>query len=300
MSFRSGVVAIVGRPNVGKSTLINHVVGQKVTIVSDKAQTTRRRTVAIATTDDWQIVFVDTPGVHTPRHRLGKALNETAKQSVRDVDLLLVMVDASKPPSKDDQDLAAMLRDTGALTEGNKDRAVLCMNKMDLLKAEDVEERYKAYTSLFQCGSEMMTSLKKGQNVDLLVGLLVEHLPEGEPHYDPGMVTDQPMSVLASELVREKALMLTREEVPHSLATYTESWEEENGIAYITVVILVERAGQKAIVIGKKGAMLTKIGSEARKEIEQMLGQKVFLELFVKVRSEWRQNATILRELDYL
>jgi GTP-binding protein Era len=297
MSFRSGVVAVVGRPNVGKSTLVNAVVGQKVSIVSNKAQTTRRRIMGVYTTDEVQIVFVDTPGVHAPQHKLGKALNEVARQSVQDVDVLLVMVDASKPPSKDDQNLAAMLRDSGVLIP---DRTVLCLNKMDQLKAENVQEHYEAYNALFPASASMMTSFTKGQNVDLLVGLLIERLPEGPPHYDPDIVTDQPLSILAAEFVREKALALTREEVPHAIATYIEGWDEEDDYAHISVVILVERDGQKGILIGKKGAMLTKIGTEARKEIEELLGKKVFLELFVKVREGWRQNERMLRELEIL
>ncbi len=297
MSFRSGVVAVVGRPNVGKSTLVNHVVGQKVSIVSDKAQTTRRRIMGVATTKDWQIVFVDTPGFHTPQHKLGKALNEVARQSVQDVDVLLVMVDGSKPPGQEDEKLAAMLRDAGVLVQ---ERTVLCLNKMDLLKAEYVQQNFDAFSKLFPASETMLTSLTKGQNVDLLVGLLVNRLPEGPPHYDPETVTDQPLSVLAAELVREKALHLTREEVPHAIATYVERWDEDDDYAHIGVVLLVERDGQKGILIGKKGAMLTKIGTEARKEIEELLGKKVFLELFVKVREAWRQNERMLRELEIL
>lgn len=297
MSFRSGVVTIVGRPNVGKSTLVNAIVGQKVSIVSDKAQTTRRRIMGVATTDEWQIVFVDTPGFHTPQHRLGKALNDVAKLSVQDVDLILVMVDVSKPPSPEDEKLATMLREAGVLNEA---KTVLCLNKMDALKAEFVQQNYDAYTAMFPASATMLTSLTKQQNVDLLIGLIVERLPEGPPHYDLEFVTDQPLSILAAEIVREKALHLTREEVPHAIATYVERWDEDDDYAHIGVVVLVERDGQKAILIGKKGAMLTKIGTEARKEIESLLGKKVFLELFVKVRESWRQNTRILSELDLI
>ena len=297
MSFRAGVVTVVGRPNVGKSTLVNTVVGQKVSIVSNKAQTTRRRIMAVATTDDWQIVFVDTPGVHTPHHKLGKALNETAKRSAQDVDVVLVVVDASKPPNKDDQALAAMLRETKA---AKPEKTVLCLNKMDLLKAEYVQANYDAYSAIFPAAETMMTSLTKKQNVDLLVGLLVSMLPEGPALYEADTLTDQPMRTLAAELVREKALELTREEVPHALATYVEQWEEDEDLTRISVVLLVERDGQKRIVIGKKGEMLKKIGSESRKEIEELVGGKVFLELFVKVREGWRDSPTHLRELELL
>ena len=297
MSFRCGVVAVVGRPSVGKSTLVNAVVGQKVSIVSDKPQTTRKRTLGVATTDQWQIVFVDTPGVHTPQHRLGKALNEAARRAAQEVDLLLVMVDGSKMPNKDDHGLATMLRDTGAL---KPERTILCMNKMDVLRAEDVQRHYDAYTALFPASETMMTSLTKGQNLEKLVALIVSRLPEAAPMYDPETVTDQTVRALAAELVREKALHLTREEVPHAIATYVEGWEEDEVLAHISVVLMVEREGQKKILIGKKGAMLKRIGQEAREEIEAMLGKKVFLETFVKVRADWRQSPSMLQELELL
>ena len=299
MSFRSGVVAVIGRPNVGKSTLINLVVGQKVSIVSNKAQTTRRRILGIATTDDWQITFVDTPGVHPPHHRLGKSLNDIAKRSVQDVDVLLVMVDGSKPPGKEDASLAQMLYGTGMVGENARSPVVLCLNKMDKLKLQFVERNYEAYAKLYPSDETMMTSFTKKKNVDLLVGLLVKCIPEGPPHYDPDTVTDISSNVIAAELIRAKALHLTRQEVPHALATYVEEWtEEEDGRLHISAVILVERESQKGIIIGKKGRMLTEIGTRARLEIEEMTDKKVFLELFVKVRKDWRQNPRILKELE--
>jgi GTP-binding protein Era len=290
--YRAGAVAVVGRPNVGKSSLVNHVVGQKVSIVSDKPQTTRKRILGIATTPRWQIVFADTPGLHEARHKLGAALNEAARQTLDECDVVLVMVDVSKRPGKEDRALAEQL----ALA-GSKRPLVLGMNKMDLLKPVDVEANYEAYLALFPTERSMMTSLTQGHNVDLLVSLLVDALPEGPPLYPEEEVTDQPMRELASELVREKALRLTRQEVPHALATTTEAWEEEDGLTRISVVLLVETEGQKAILIGKKGAMLKRIGTEARLEMEEMIGGRVFLELFVKVRPDWRQNPRWLREL---
>ena len=298
MTFRSGVVAVVGKPNVGKSTLVNAVVGQKVSIVSDKAQTTRRRIRGIATTDEWQIAFVDTPGYHAPHHRLGRTLNDVARQSIQDVDILLVMVDGSKSPDDADRTLAAMLHDTAMIGDSARAPVILCMNKMDLLEAKYVETNYEAYVKLFPADESMMTSCTRGHNVDLLVSLLVERIPEGPPHFDPDMVTDMPMRFLAAELVREKALHLTRQEVPHALATYVEDWDEREDLLHISAVILVERNSQKGILIGKKGRMLTEIGTKARKEIEEMVGKKVFLELFVKVGEEWRQSPRMLRELD--
>ena len=297
MSFRAGVVAVIGRPNVGKSTLVNAIVGQKVSIVSSKPQTTRRRAMGIATTPDWQIAFVDTPGVHRPKHRLGKALNDAAKQAVRDVDVLLVVVDASKPPSPEDRSLALMLQDTGALVP---ERTVLCLNKMDLLKAHDVQRHFDEYVALFPAGANMMTSVTKKRNMDLLLGLLVERLPEGEPLFEADAFTDQTLRAMAAEIVREKAINATRQEVPHALATYVEQWDEDDTIAHIAVVLLVERDGQKSILIGTKGSVLKQIGTEARLEIEELIGKKVFLELFVKVRDDWRESPRILNELEYM
>jgi GTP-binding protein Era len=299
-AFRSGMVAVVGRPNAGKSTLINTIVGFKVSIVSDKVQTTRRRVLGIATRPDWQIVFVDTPGVHKAQHRLGKALNETAQRSMQDVDAVLIVVDASHKPSDEDRRIAQMLGLDSPNSPANGTPRVVCLNKMDLLHPEDVETRHREYGRLFQTDKMMLTSFRKLQNVELLEGMLVGQLPEGPPHYSEDDLTDQSMRMLASELIREKVLWKTRQEVPHAVATTVESWEEEADIVRISATILVEREGQKAILIGKKGQMLKAVGTEARKEIEKILEKKVFLELFVKVREDWRENTRILRELELM
>jgi GTP-binding protein Era len=296
--YRSGIVAVVGKPNVGKSTMINAIVGQKVSIVSDKAQTTRRRIMGVSTEGDRQIVFIDTPGIHKATHKLGHALNETAKASVDGVDVLLIVVDSSRMPSKEDRDVALILREAGVWETSTP--KILCMNKMDMLKAEDVERNYAAYQELFPADEWMMTSFTRNSNVDKLVNMLVSRLPEGPPLYPEDTVTDQSMRSLAGELVREKALHLTRQEVPHALATYVENWDEDDKLVHIAVVLLVEREGHKGIIIGKKGGMLKKIGTLAREEIEPMVGKKVFLELFVKVREDWRGNVRMLQELEYL
>jgi GTP-binding protein Era len=296
--FRSGFVAVVGKPNVGKSTLVNHVVGQKVSIVSDKAQTTRKRVLGISTTGARQIVFVDTPGIHQPHHRLGKVLNETARQSMDGVDAVLIMVNVSRMPSKEDRHLAQMLTESGVL--GTKVKTILCMNKMDQLRAADVERCYKAYTELFPTTQEMMTSLTKLENVEQLEAMVEATLPVGPLLFPDDQVTDQSVRFLSGEIVREKALHKTFKEVPHAVATYVENWEESKGLANITVVILVERDSQKGILIGKKGAMLKEIGTRARTEIEELLGKKVFLELFVRVRDNWRSSDRLLRELELL
>jgi len=298
--FRAGLVAVVGRPNVGKSTLINHFVGQKVSIVSDKPQTTRKRALGIATTDSFQLVFVDTPGIHLAHHRLGKVLNETARQSVADVDLILIVVDASRSPTKEDEEVAKVLQTSGYFDDSNTVPKLLCMNKMDLLKAEAVQRNFDAYTKLFRTEDTVMTSLTKEQNADILLGEILQRIPEGPPLYPTDEFTDQSSRFLVAELVREKALHLTHREVPHAIATSVDQWEEEPGLIHIGVTILVEREGQKAIIIGKRGSMLKEIGTRARAEIEAMLETKVFLELFVKVRDEWRANPRILKELDYM
>lgn len=298
--MKAGLVAVVGKPNVGKSTLINAIVGHKVSIVSDKVQTTRKRVLGIATTDDFQIIFVDTPGIHKAKHKLGAALNETAQQSVHDVDLVLVMTDCSRMPADEDKNVSRILKESGALNQPEK--LILCLNKMDKLKAEDVERVYEAYKELFPTENIVMTSLTREQNLDILQGLIVKLLPENPTFYPDDIYTDQPMAFLAAEAVREKALHLTREEIPHSIATYCEEWtrDETDNRLLIRVVILTERDGQKAIILGHKGAMIKDIGIQARREIEEMVGEQVFLELFVKVRADWRQSPRWLKELDYI
>ncbi|MBS1712705.1 MAG: GTPase Era [Armatimonadetes bacterium] len=290
-AYRAGVVAVVGKPNVGKSTLVNTIVGQKVSIVSDKAQTTRRRILGIHTRSDAQIVFADTPGLHASKHKLGSILNETVRQSLDGIDVVLAVVDVSRHPGKDDEELAALIKRVAA---GKP--VVLSLNKMDVLKPAHVETNYEAYLGLYGTERNMMTSFTKLQNVGRLVELVVEALPEGEPLYPDEQVTDQSVRTLAAELVREKALRKTHKEVPHAVATYVENWEETPGLTRISVVVLVETEGQKGILIGKGGAMLKRIGTEAREEIEEMIDGKVFLETFVKVRPDWRQNTRFMQE----
>lgn len=297
--YRAGLVAVIGRPNVGKSTLINHLVGHKVSIVSDKVQTTRRRTLGILTTSDYQIAFVDTPGVHRPHDPLGKALNETAKTALSGVDQLLIVVDVSVPPKETDRRIQGMLQEVGAL-ENSKVKRVLCMNKMDLLQAHKVERHFNAYNELFPNDANVMTSFSRGDNTEVLLQAIIDNLPEAQPLYDPEIYTDQPLRLLAGEIIREKALLYTRDEVPHSLDAFVEVWEEEEKLTRIEATILVERPGQKAIIIGKKGAMLKKIGTAAREEIEELVGRKVFLNIFVKQRDDWRSNPSQLRNMGYV
>jgi len=275
--YRAGYVALLGKPNVGKSTLLNQIVGQKVSIVSNKPQTTRRRVVGISTRPDYQIAFIDTPGIHEPHTQLGKAMIEQARMSLGDADAIVYVADGSHHPGEQDREVAKLLK------EDIKLPLVLCMNKMDLLKAEDVQ----------------LTTATRGHNVDKLVELIVAKLPVQPALYPDDEFTDQSSRFLTGELVREKILQATHEEVPHSVAVLVDEWEEEGGLTRIGATILVEKASQRGIIIGKQGQFLKKIGTEARVEIEELLGKKVYLQLHVKVSEDWRMSPRILQELEY-
>lgn len=295
MAFRSGTVAVVGRPNVGKSTLMNFIVGQKVAIISDKPQTTRKALLGVANLPNAQIAFYDTPGIHKPHSKLGRAMVDYAVQALDAADAVLFVVDVSKPPSDEDKHIARILKDFGF------ERVVVALNKMDRLRPEYVESNYEDYENLTKPAQSMMTSAIVGDNVDKLLELLIPLLPEGAALYpDPDFFTDQTTRDLAAELIREQVLKNTREEVPHGAAVQIESWEDPghgaDGLTRISAVIVVERQSQKPILIGKGGSMLKKIGTAARHEIEHLVGGPVFLELFVKVREHWRDNPLRLRE----
>lgn len=295
MEFRTGLVAIIGKPNVGKSTLLNAIVGQKVSIVSDKPQTTRRRITGIATTDRYQIVFVDTPGIHEPHTRLQKSMVEHSRAALADVDAVLFVVDGSRHPGQDDEEMAKLIRGS------SRDAPiVLAMNKMDRLKAENVEAFVEAYGRLAGTEDYMLTTATQGVNVDKLIDLVVARLPVGDPLYPEDEFTDQSSRFLVGEIVREKILAATRQEVPHATAVLVDQWEEEpSGLLRIGAVIIVERASQRGILIGKGGQFLKQVGTQARLEVESLLGRKVFLELTVKVREGWRMNSRMLQELEY-
>lgn len=292
--FRFGHVALIGKPNVGKSTLLNRIVGQKVSIVSNKPQTTRRKALGIAHGDGWQIAFVDTPGIHEPHNRLGRAMVEQARAGLMDVDVAVYVADGSHHPGEMDKQIAEMLK----ADLGDK-KPILCLNKMDLLKAENVERNVKAYETLFGTEETMLTTATRGDNVDDLVAMVVARLPEHAPGYGDDEFTDQSSRYLASELVREKILHATREEVPHSVAVLVDGWDEDATPLRIEATILVEKASQRGILIGKGGAFLKAVGTKAREEIEKTLGQKVYLALHVKVSEGWRQNPRLLAELEY-
>ncbi len=297
MVHKAGMAALIGKPNVGKSTILNALVGQKVSIVSDKPQTTRRRVLGIVTGEGFQVGFLDTPGFHEPHTRLGRAMVEQAKSALADVDAIVAVVDVSKAPDRLDHHLAGLVI---AATEGSPEKRVVCLNKMDLLPPEFVTERVGEYQRLFRSEASMFTSATKRHNLDKLLDLIVERLPESPALFPEDEFTDQPARFLVAELIRERVLVSTRQEVPYAAAVRIDDWaEDEKALLRISASILVERPGQKAIVIGKGGAQIKKIGTEARKEIEALLGRHVFLELHVAVRVDWRMNMGHLRELEY-
>ncbi|HZQ06238.1 MAG TPA: GTPase Era [Anaerolineae bacterium] len=293
-AYRAGTCVIVGRPNVGKSTLLNLYVGAKVTIVSDKPQTTRRVVRGILTRPDVQVVFVDTPGIHRPIHPLGKYMVRSAVDQLDDVDVVVFLVDGSRMPTQEDEDIADMLNDRV------KAPVLLALNKMDLVKRDQIGEITQAFFDLVKHEDWMRLSATKQENTDKLLEMIIARLPEGPPLFPEDEITDMPMQYLAAELVREQLLVNTRQEVPHSIAVMVDEWEDRSPeLTYISATIWVEKDSQKAIVIGERGSMLKKVGQAARKEIEEWLGHKVYLELTVKVRAKWRRDQQLLRELGY-
>ncbi|HWQ13982.1 MAG TPA: GTPase Era [Roseiflexaceae bacterium] len=289
--FKSGFVAIIGRPNVGKSTLLNALLGQKVAIVSRKPQTTRTAIRGVLNRPGAQVVFVDTPGIHQPRNRLGSFMVEQARRSIPDADVICFMVDISEPPGRLDRRIAAMVRRSRA-------PKLLVLNKVDRPTPHG-PEHLQAYRELGPWDMELAISALHGEGLEALVEEIVRRLPEGPPLYPEGQVTDQSERELAAELVREQVLRHTEEEVPHGVAVEVEEWEQRERALYIRMTIYVEKESQKGILIGAGGAMLKKIGSNARHNIERALGQPVFLDLWVKPRPNWRDDPSSLRWLGY-
>lgn len=292
---KSGFVAVIGRPNVGKSTLVNRFVGQKVSIVSPKPQTTRNRILGILTTEHVQVILVDTPGLHHPRHQLGKMMVATAKSAIPDADVVLFIVDSSVLPTGEDQMIAELIR------QHTQAPVILVLNKMDLLPADRVKPHSEAYWDLVPDSLHwMMTIATRGVNLDKLLSLIVAEIPHGPRYYPGDQVTDQTERDIAAELIREQVLRHTRQEVPHAVAVVTTEFSErENNVIYMAANIFVERDSQKGIIIGRQGQMLRRIGSKARREIERLTGGLLYLDLWVRVRKDWRKDRRELRHLGY-
>ncbi len=293
MTFRSGFVAVVGRPNTGKSTLVNALVGRKVAIVSDKPQTTRIGVRAVLTTDAYQVVFTDTPGFHKPRTLLGSRLNDLVGEATQGVDAVVQVVDAEAGVGRGDAFVfERQLRDFAG-------RKVCAVNKLDVLHNRGEVPQLEAAAQLGEWDEVVPVSAKTGRGVDVLLDLLVERLPEGPAYFPTDAVTDQPLEVRLAELVREKALAVTRQEVPHSIAVVVEELEESQTLTTVHASLIVERDSQKGIVIGKGGETLKTIGSRAREEMERVLERKIFLDLRVKVLKEWQRDPKALQRLGF-
>lgn len=292
--MKSGFTAIIGRPNVGKSTLLNCILGQKIVITTDKAQTTRKRIKGIYTTEKGQIVFVDTPGVHKPLNKLGEFLLDEAKIAIPDADVILFLVDGSEQAGKGDRWIAENLLETEI-------PVIIVMNKVDKLKKpEKVEENLLSYKTLFNKNLPVVrVSAKTGRNIDTLISEIYKKLPQGDLLYPEDIVTEETMRSVTEEIVREKILLNTSDEIPHSVAVKVEQYQEEDQIDRIRAVIYCETKSQKGILIGKGGAMLKKIGMEARLELEKIVEKKVFLGLEVKVEKDWRKKENSLKNFGY-
>lgn len=290
---KSGFVAIVGRPNVGKSTLLNRIVGQKIAIMSDKAQTTRNKIQGVYTTSEAQIIFIDTPGIHKPKHRLGDFMVETAYSALKEVDAVLFMISADEKRGRGDDFIMERLKTS-------KTPVFLVINKIDKVHPDDLLGIIEDYTSQMDFAEVVPISATEGNNFDTLMKTLIEQMPAGPQYFPDDQITDHPEYFIVSELVREKVLLLTRDEVPHSVAVVVDSMKRnENDKVHIQATIIVERNSQKGIIIGKGGKMLKDIGTKARRDIEQLLGDKVFLELWVKVQKDWRDKKTYLQGYGY-
>ncbi|MFC5450237.1 GTPase Era [Paenibacillus aestuarii] len=291
--FKSGFVAIIGRPNVGKSTLMNQIIGQKIAIMSDKPQTTRNKIHGVYTSENGQIVFLDTPGIHKPTSKLGDYMSKVAHGTLGEVDAILFLVDVVEGLGGGDRYIIEQL--------GRVDTPViLVLNKIDRVAPEDLLPVIVQYKDLYNFAEIVPISALQGNNVTTLLEQIVRYLPEGPQYYPADQITDHPEQFVCAELVREKILHMTREEVPHSIAVQIEDMRvEESGLVRISAVIFVERDSQKGIIIGKQGSLLKEIGKQARKDIEALLGSKTFLELWVKVKKDWRNQERVLRDLGF-
>ena len=291
--FHSGFAALIGRPNVGKSTLMNRMIGQKIAITSSKPQTTRNRIQTVYTDSRCQIIFLDTPGIHQAKNKLGEYMVNVAERTLSEVDVILWLVEPSTYIGAGEQHIIGRLK-------GVKTPVILVINKVDTVKKEDVLTAIDTYRKELNFADIVPVSALKGDNTDELLTVIRKYLPEGPMYYDEDTVTDQPMRQIAAELIREKALRSLNDEIPHGIAVLIDSMKErDNGLFDIEATIVCERDSHKAIIIGKQGAMLKKIGSAARYEIEALLGARVNLKLWVKVRKEWRDSELYVRNYGY-
>jgi GTP-binding protein Era len=293
-TFKSGFISIIGRPNVGKSTFMNRVIGQKIAIMSDKPQTTRNKIQGVLTQDDAQLIFIDTPGIHKPKHKLGDFMVKVAENTLNEVDAVLFMINAVEGYGRGDQFIIERLQNV-------KKPVFLIINKIDQVHPDQLLPLIEQYKDKFSFEEIIPISALEGNNVDHLLEVIKGNMEEGPKYYPDDQVTDHPERFIISELIREKVLHLTREEIPHSVAVVIENIEhrEDSGAVFIQASIIIERKSQKGIVIGKHGSMLKEIGKNARKDIEALLGTKIYLELWVKVQKDWRNRQTHLTEYGF-
>ncbi|MBD7964462.1 MULTISPECIES: GTPase Era [Fictibacillus] len=292
--YKSGFVTIIGRPNVGKSTLLNKVIGQKIAIMSDKPQTTRNKIQAVYTTDESQVIFIDTPGIHKPKHKLGDFMTRTAQQTLNEVDLILFVINAEEGYGRGDQFIIDRLQNV-------KNPVFLVINKIDKVHPDQLLPLIDMYRNKLDVAEVVPISALNGNNVDTLLEQIVSYMEEGPQFYPEDQVTDHPERFITAELIREKVLHLTREEIPHSVAVIIEEMKEreEKNVVFVNATIIVERSSQKGIIIGKQGKMLKEVGKRARADIETLLGSRVFLELYVKVQTDWRNRQKQLTEFGF-
>jgi len=293
-AYKSGFISIIGRPNVGKSTFLNRVIGQKIAIMSDKPQTTRNKVQGVLTENNSQMIFIDTPGIHKPKHKLGDFMVKSAINALREVDVILFMVNAVEGIGRGDEYIIEKL-------EGIKTPIFLVVNKIDEVHPDELLPLIEKYKEKLDFKAIVPISALQGNNIETLLAAIKKELPEGPQYYPADQVTDHPERFIISELIREKALHLTREEVPHSIAVVIDSIKKMEGkeTVHVMATIIVERSSQKGIIIGKQGSMLKEIGQRARKDIELLLGSKVYLELWVKVQKDWRNKASVLRDYGF-
>lgn len=291
--FRSGFVSIIGRPNVGKSTFMNKVLGQKIAIMSDKPQTTRNKIQGVYTTDDSQMIFIDTPGIHKPKHQLGEHMMKVARNTLRETEVILFLVNVSEELGRGDEFIIDMLQNT-------KTPIVLVMNKIDLVHPDKLIQQIEVYKDKLEFSDIVPISALQGNNIEKLLEVIEGYLPDGPMYYPADRITDHPEHFIVSELIREKALHLTSQEIPHAIGVEIDRMKaDEKGTVHVSATIYVERESQKGMVIGKNGKMLKEIGKLARADIENLLGSKVFLEVWVKVQKDWRNKTQFIRSLGY-